>query len=213
MGADSTFAYNYENARGDLAEATPEIGHPRSSSVIPQLRSNAMIPGPMPEPRTSQEARVKMGELSKTINRLPNTIRKWEREGKLPKKLMPKRDEEGRRYWTPAQVEGIVKWMAKLDMRPGRTITDPSREADHITNLRRPKFLNGHHIRSAREMAANGKSMAQITNRIFPRTKYATEEAFEKALRRAARLDGFTLPRRPPAIKRERKRKRRKSAA
>lgn len=170
-----------------------------------------MIPSPMPTPANKREARIYMGELSKTINRLPNTIRKWERSGRFPKRFMPQRDDDDRRYWTQSQVEGILAWMQRNDMRPGRTITDPSREADHIENLRRPKFLNGHHIRSAREMAKNGKTFDQIVRRIYPRTKYATPEAFERALRRVAKLDGFKLPRRPPAIKPERRSKRRKT--
>lgn len=167
----------------------------------------------MPTPANSREARIYMGELSKTINRLPNTIRKWEREGKLPKKLVAKRDEDDRRYWTPKQVAEIDAWMKRNDMRPGRTITDPEREADHIDNLRRPKYLNGHHIRSAREMAENGKSMQQIVTRIYPRTKYATPDALERALRRVARLDGFKLPRRPPVKSKRRRKTSKKSTA
>jgi hypothetical protein len=165
--------------------------------------------------RSQENRRIYMGEFSKIINRLPNTIRKWEREGKLPKKLVARRDDDGRRYWTPIQVEGVIAWMKRNDMRPGRTVAEPENEAEHITHLRRPKYLNGHHIRSAREMAANGKSMQQIINRIYPRTKYATPEALEKALRRVARQDGFKLPRRPPVkpAKRRKRSKSKKSAA
>lgn len=136
--------------------------------------------------------------LSEIINRKANTIRKWER-GVLPAHLMPQRDELDRRYWTRSQVfsrQGIIAWMERNDMRPGNTITDKENEDIHIAHLRRPKKLNGHHIRSAKTLAANGKTFEQIVNRIYPRTTYATRESFERALRQVAAEQEFDLPKR-----------------
>lgn len=155
-----------------------------------------MIPMDMAETPEHIDIRA----LSNIILRMPNTIRKWERDGVLPEHLHPSRDPNGRRFWTHSQIHGkrgIIVWMKKNDMRPGNTITDPSREAEHIANLRRPKKLNGHHVRSAKQMAKNGKTIDQILKRIFPRTKYATPQALEKALRKVAEMDGWDLPRRP----------------
>lgn len=154
--------------------------------------------------------RIYIRELSDEIVRKPNTIRKWERSKVLPARLRPKRDENNQRYWTATQVRGIKSWMHKNDMRPGNTITDPSKEQEHISHLRRPKFLTGNNIRSAREMSANGKTLDQILRRVYPRTKYATVESLERALRQVANEQGWDLPRRsrpkPP-------KKRRKTAA
>lgn len=161
-------------------------------------------------------ADIDIRALADLINRMPNTIRKWERDGVLPKRLHPVREPNTeRRFWTHEQVhgkQGIIAWMKKNDMRPGNTITDPSREAEHIANLRRPKKLNGHHIRSAKQMSENGKTIDQILKRIFPRTSYATPQALEKALRKVAEMEGWKLPRRPrpnnfPPPRRRRKKK------
>ena len=61
-------------------------------------------------------------ELSKLVDRMPSTIRGWERDGVLPAELMPKRDNwgpYGRRRWTKAQVQGIIEWMKSSRRFPG----------------------------------------------------------------------------------------------
>jgi hypothetical protein len=53
-----------------------------------------------------------IGELAKALNRQAGTIRKWEKEGILPKSLYssPSEDPRGvRRLYTRKQIEGIVK--------------------------------------------------------------------------------------------------------
>lgn len=64
--------------------------------------------------------KVYLIELAEKINRKPNTIRIWERNGILPKKLVPKRDDRGWRYWTPKQVEDMKVWMEREHVGPGR---------------------------------------------------------------------------------------------
>jgi len=62
---------------------------------------------------------VGIRELSEIVNRLPATIRGWERDGVLPKHLRSSRDSQNRRCWTRAQVRGIKEWMAKSRRFPG----------------------------------------------------------------------------------------------
>jgi hypothetical protein len=135
-----------------------------------------------------------MEEVCRILDRKANTVRKWEREGRLPKRLVPKRGERQRRYWTQTQVDGLLKWMITNDMRPGRLVTDPANEQRHIANLRRPKYLNGDTIRGVREMAAHGRSREYILKKTFPRTKYATTASLERALQQVAKQQGWELP-------------------
>lgn len=146
-------------------------------------------------PNKDDDGLIYIDELASIINREVGTIRKWHRTGKLPKRLEPKRGRRGWRCWTPAQVEGIKRWMTKNDMRPGRLYTDPAKESEHVEHLRKPKFMNGHQIRSARDMARNGRSLEYILKKIHPRTKYASPENLEVALRKVAEREGWNLPR------------------
>jgi len=135
-------------------------------------------------PETRDEGVVYIDELAKIINRQQGTIRKWERE-RLPKRLHPHRGARNWRYWTDSQVwgpNGIVAWMKRNDMRPGNLVTDPEKADEHVRNLRRPKYLNGHHIRSAKAFVAQGRSRAWIVETLWPRTKYARPENLEVAL-------------------------------
>jgi hypothetical protein len=152
-------------------------------------------------PETRQENIVFIDELAKILNRKQGTIRKWEREGMLPKKLLPRRGKRNWRYWTDGQVwgpNGIIAWMEKNDMRPGNLVTDPSKEAEHLENLRRPKYLNGYHIRSAKIFAENGKSRAWIVEKIWPRTRYARPENLEAALVKVFKAEGWEFPPKVP---------------
>ena len=154
-------------------------------------------------PETREEGVVYIDELAEIINRQQGTIRKWELTGKLPNTLLPERGPRNWRYWTDDQVwgdKGIVAWMDKNDMRPGNLVTDPSKADEHVRNLRRPKYLNGYHIRSARAFVDNGKSRAWIVETLWPRTKYARPENLEAALVKVFASNGWYFP---PHVKRK----------
>lgn len=150
-----------------------------------------LIPNP---PR--EEGRIYIDELRHVINREMGTVRKWEREN-LPKRLHSKRGYRGWRYWTDEQIfgkNGIIVWMEKNDMRPGNLVTDPSMEAQHIENLRRPKYLDGYHLRSAKHFADKGKSREWIVKKLYPRTRYARPENLEAALEKVFAQEGWYFP-------------------
>lgn len=92
-----------------------------------------------------QEDRIYIREAAQILNRRMDTLRKWDRQGILPKKLQPKREKTGRRwrYWTATQVKGIADWMERTDRRPGKGLPHwtPSQEDidDMIEKLRTPR--------------------------------------------------------------------------
>lgn len=139
-------------------------------------------------------------DLAQILNRKENTIRKWERTGILPKRLHPKRGIRDWRYWTHAQVygkDGIIAWMKKRDMRPGNLLTDPSKEEEHIQKLRRPKYLNRHHINTVRIMVENGKSVDQIVKKLMKSKnppRYSSAKNLERALRGYFKQNGWPFP-------------------
>jgi DNA-binding transcriptional MerR regulator len=148
---------------------------------------------------------IYISQLAKIVNREIGTIRKWEREGKLPKHLLPRRGERGWRCWTHAQVygeRGIIKWMKKHDMRPGREFSDPANADDHVRHLRRPKYLNKHLILLARNMVKNKETATAIAEELYPHTRYASSENLEEALRRYFTRQGWVFPRRDRPTKR-----------
>ena len=63
-----------------------------------------------------------IGEVSKEVGRVSHTIRQWERDGRLPPRLLPGRDENGWRVWSAEQVEGLKEWIIKEDLRPGKAL-------------------------------------------------------------------------------------------
>lgn len=70
--------------------------------------------------------RVYIGELAEILERKPDTIRGWERTGRLPTDLCSQRGQDvdgylGWRYWTSDQVEGIKQWLAKQPLSGFRT--------------------------------------------------------------------------------------------
>lgn len=145
----------------------------------------------------AEDDRIYIDELAKLVNRQVGTIRRWEADGRLPKHLLPRRGARSRRYWTHTQVHGargIIAWMKRNDMRPGNLLTDPAKEAEHIANLRQPKLLSGHHIKSAKTFVENGKSREWIIKKIFPRTKYARPQNLEAALVRVFERNGWEFP-------------------
>lgn len=155
-------------------------------------------------PEIPEEERIYIGELSGIVHRQVGTIRRWESDGALPRRLHPKRGPRRQRYWTQTQVygqRGIIAWMERNDMRPGRLVTDPDKEDEHIEHLRKPKFLNGHHINSARAWAGDGtpgtgKTRAYIIKKLFPRTRYARAANLESALVKLFEANGWYFP--PP---------------
>lgn len=154
-------------------------------------------------PETREEGVVYIDELAAIINRQQGTIRKWELTGKLPDELIPSRGKRDWRYWTDSQVwgdEGILAWMKENDMRPGNLVTDPDKADEHIRNLRRPKYLNGYHLRSARSFVQAGKSRAWIVETLWPRTKYARPENLEAALVKVFAANEWYFP---PHVKRK----------
>jgi DNA-binding transcriptional MerR regulator len=136
-------------------------------------------------PKRRENGRVYIDELSPLINREQNTIRMWERYGVLPKRLHPKRGYRKWRYWTDQQVfgkNGIIAWMKKNDMRPGKIMTEPEGEADHIKNLRRPRLLTKKQLAEIDQMIRQGWTRGEILVVMFERTKYSRIEGLEIAL-------------------------------
>lgn len=144
----------------------------------------------------TKNKRISIGELSLLINRRVGTIRKWESEGKLPKKLMPKRTKGGHRYWTESQVKQIVEWMERKDIRPGNLLVHPDNTDGHIENLRRPKFINKQMAKRIIEQANGGYELDEIIDNFWPETKYSTPEGFESALRKWFDQNDWYLPER-----------------
>jgi hypothetical protein len=143
-----------------------------------------------------EDGRVYIDELSRVVDREMGTIRKWERTV-LPSHLLSKRGHRGWRYWTDKQVwgaRGIVVWMEKNDMRPGNLVTPPDKETQHVHNLRKPKYLDGYHIRSARYFAEQGRSREWIIKKMYPRTRYARPENLEAALVKLFEQEGWYFP-------------------
>jgi hypothetical protein len=88
--------------------------------------------------------KIFIGGVATVVNRRVNTIRGWDRAGKLPEHLRSHRDNAngrpGWRYWTEEQVKGIVQWMHDERVFPGAGLPhfQPSAEQidEMITNLR-----------------------------------------------------------------------------
>lgn len=61
-----------------------------------------------------------IGEVAEELDRVPHTIRIWIYQNRLPKHLLPQRDDRNWRFWTLEQIEGLKQWLVKEDMRPGK---------------------------------------------------------------------------------------------
>ena len=73
--------------------------------------------------------RLYIGDLARELNRVPHTIRVWCYDERLPEDLMPARDENGWRWWTREQAEGIKQWIEDTDFRPGSYLRAKARAA------------------------------------------------------------------------------------
>jgi hypothetical protein len=85
------------------------------------------------------EERVYLRALAELIDRRMNTIRSWD----LPPDLQPQRDGRGWRYWLPAQVDEIRRWMVAEGKGPGHGLRNgrPSLEATQqmLAKMRQPR--------------------------------------------------------------------------
>jgi hypothetical protein len=63
--------------------------------------------------------RIYITDAATQLDRVPATIRMWDRENVLPVALRPSRDERNRRYWTAAQIEEIKQWIIDTKRYPG----------------------------------------------------------------------------------------------
>jgi DNA-binding transcriptional MerR regulator len=61
-----------------------------------------------------------ISEVAQRLDRVPHTVRQWERDKRLPKSLMPLRNENGWRMWREDQVVAMKQWMEDVDLRPGK---------------------------------------------------------------------------------------------
>jgi hypothetical protein len=89
------------------------------------------------------EELISISEVCKMLNRRPNTVRGWDREGILPDHLKSTRMDNGWRGWTASQVEGLRQWLLDTDRRPGKGLpnyqpTEEEREK-HVTTVRRKR--------------------------------------------------------------------------
>lgn len=92
----------------------------------------------------ASDHRVYIGAAASELDRKVGTVRKWERDGRLPEELRPKRDGRDRRFWSRDQIEGIKRWMRETDLRPGKGLPNyeqPSEEQirEHLRKLRQPR--------------------------------------------------------------------------
>lgn len=94
--------------------------------------------------------RYSISEAAKLLDRSPHTLRSWDRNGSMPKRLRPKRDPNGNRYWTDELIAEIKEWISENGFHPGRGIDyhpSPEQLASHIKRIRRSsagKKVNGH---------------------------------------------------------------------
>jgi hypothetical protein len=87
-----------------------------------------------------------IGEVAHIVHRRPATVRAWDRTGALPEDLRPVRGDNGRRYWTAEQVQGIKEWIKETKRYPGKGLPgyDPDSEKAeaHIDKIREGKVTH-----------------------------------------------------------------------
>ena len=91
--------------------------------------------------------RVYIREAAERLGRVPHTLRTWEYDGVLPARLLPRRDEANRRYWTEAQLGAIERWIARTRRHPGKGLKgyspSPAKVREHIERMRGPRGSAG----------------------------------------------------------------------
>lgn len=77
-----------------------------------------------PEPYTldGDYDHVYIREAADLVNRRMSTLRKWEQQGVLPKRLRSHRGYRGWRYWTRDQIEEIKEWLRETDRYSGNAL-------------------------------------------------------------------------------------------
>ena len=68
----------------------------------------------------NNERLYSIGEVAEELDRVSHTIRIWEYHGRLPKHLLPSRDDRGWRQWTKLQVEQLKQWVIDENLTPGK---------------------------------------------------------------------------------------------
>lgn len=86
------------------------------------------------------ETQYSISEVARKLNRRPNTVREWDRDKHLPEHLRAHRMDNGWRYWTEVQIEGMRQWLTDTDRRPGKGLpnyqpTEEQREK-HVRTAR-----------------------------------------------------------------------------
>lgn len=163
-----------------------------------------------------EDGYIYIDELCAIIDRMPSTVRMWEREGRLPKRLMPTRRKRNWRAWTNQQVHGkngIVAWMKKNDLRPANALArykpDEDKVKEHVAHLRRPKYLKEYHMDIAKQFANRGWYIEQIAEELLPLTRYQSIEGLIRVLTKAFKAEGLEIP--PSALREERQRQKEKN--
>lgn len=89
------------------------------------------------------DERLSISEVAKRLNRRPNTVRGWDREGLLPEELKSHRDDNGWRFWLESQMPGLAQWIIDADRRPGKGLPNykPTKEEAeaHVRTVRRKR--------------------------------------------------------------------------
>lgn len=96
---------------GSRQVIAPPAGIPDTVQIPPEFGRTFRIGG-------SEMRLFSLGELSELLNRRPVTLRKWERDGHLPKPTFVRPGANGdprgrRRYYSKAQVEALVRIAAE----------------------------------------------------------------------------------------------------
>jgi hypothetical protein len=60
-----------------------------------------------------------INDVAKLVGRVPDSLRRWDREGLLPQHLRPIRGPRNRRYWRENQINELKAWMIDNKMFPG----------------------------------------------------------------------------------------------
>jgi DNA-binding transcriptional MerR regulator len=92
---------------------------------------------------TQQAERIYIRQAADELGRRMATLRKWEQLGLLPKHLRAHRGHRGWRYWTPAQIDGLKKWIKDTDRRPGKGLPhyhpNEAQQKKAMQKMRKPR--------------------------------------------------------------------------